>query len=32
VSTAPHIDIDVAAFWNDPYPTLAALRKETPIA
>jgi cytochrome P450 len=32
LSTAPHIDIDVAAFWNDPYPTLAALRKETPIA
>ena len=32
MSTAPHIDIDVAAFWNDPYPTLAALRKETPIA
>jgi cytochrome P450 len=32
LSTAPHIDIDVAAFWNDPYPTLAALRKEAPIA
>ena len=32
MSTAPHIDIDVAAFWKDPYPTLAALRKETPIA
>jgi cytochrome P450 len=32
LSTAPHIDIDVAAFWNDPYPTLAALRKATPIA
>jgi cytochrome P450 len=32
LSTAPLIDIDVAAFWNDPYPTLAALRKETPIA
>ncbi len=32
MSTAPHIDIDVAAFWNDPYPTLTALRKETPIA
>jgi len=28
LSTAPHIDIDVAAFWKDPYPTLAALRKE----
>jgi len=32
LSAAPHIDIDVAAFWDDPYPTLAALRKETPIA
>ena len=32
MSTAPHIDIDVAAFWDDPYPTLAALRKQTPIA
>jgi cytochrome P450 len=32
LSTAPHIDIDVAAFWNDPYPTLAALRKQAPIA
>jgi cytochrome P450 len=32
VSTAPRIDIDVAAFWSDPYPTLARLRKEAPIA
>jgi cytochrome P450 len=32
LSNAPHIDIDVAAFWKDPYPTLAALRKQTPIA
>jgi cytochrome P450 len=32
LSTAPRIDIDVAAFWNDPYPTLAKLRKEAPIA
>ena len=32
MSTAPSIDIDVAAFWNDPYPTLAKLRRETPIA
>lgn len=32
VSTAPRIDIDVATFWNDPYPTLAKLRKEAPIA
>src|SRR4051812_10223357 len=32
VSTAPRIDIDPAAFWQDPYPTLARLRKEAPIA
>jgi cytochrome P450 len=32
MSTAPHIDIDVAAFWSDPYPVLARLRKEAPIA
>jgi hypothetical protein len=32
VSTAPRIDIDVKAFWQDPYPTLARLRKEAPIA
>src|SRR6185312_13191811 len=32
LSNAPHIDIDVAAFWNDPYPTLARLRQEAPIA
>jgi cytochrome P450 len=32
VSTAPRVDIDVPAFWNDPYPTLARLRKEAPIA
>ena len=32
VSTAPHFDIDMAAFWNDPYPTLARLRKDAPIA
>lgn len=32
MSTAPHIDINVAAFWSDPYPTLARLRKEAPIA
>jgi cytochrome P450 len=32
VSTAPRIDIDVAAFWNDPYPAFAKLRKEAPIA
>lgn len=32
LSTAPRIDIDLGAFWNDPYPTLAKLRKEAPIA
>ena len=28
VSTAPRIDIDVAAFWHDPYPALARMRRE----
>ncbi len=32
MSTAPHFDIDIAAFSRDPYPTLARLRKEAPIA
>ena len=32
MSTAPRIDIDPAAFWQDPYPALARLRKEAPIA
>jgi cytochrome P450 len=32
LSTAPRIDIDVSAFWHDPYPTLARLRREAPIA
>jgi cytochrome P450 len=32
LSTAPRIDIDVAAFWDDPYPALAQMRKEAPIA
>lgn len=32
MSTAPRIDIDVAAFWQDPYPALARLRHEAPIA
>ncbi len=32
MSTAPRVDIDMAAFWHDPYPTLARLRKEAPIA
>jgi cytochrome P450 len=32
VSTAPRIDIEPAVFWQDPYPTLARLRREAPIA
>lgn len=32
MSSAPHFDIDLAAFWQDPYPTLARLRAEAPIA
>ena len=28
LGTAPRIDIDVAAFWDDPYPTFALLRRE----
>ena len=31
VSTAPRIDIDPDAFWQDPYPMLARFRKEAPI-
>src|SRR5260370_41798924 len=26
------MDIDMAGFWSDPYPTLARLRQEAPIA
>ena len=29
--SAPHIDIDPAAFWRDPYPDLARMRAEAPI-
>ncbi|WP_022719796.1 cytochrome P450 [Rhodopseudomonas sp. B29] len=32
MSTAPRIDIDVAEFWRDPYPALAAMRRDAPIA
>jgi len=32
LSTAPRIDIDPASFWSDPYPMLAKMRKEAPIA
>src|ERR1700749_1307819 len=32
MSNAPHFEIDVPAFWADPYPDLARMRKEAPIA
>ena len=32
MSTAPRIEIDPTAFWADPYPMLAKMRKEAPIA
>lgn len=32
MSTAPHFSIDLSAFWHDPYPTLARMRREAPIA
>jgi hypothetical protein len=32
MSNAPHFEIDPAAFWRDPYPALAAMRREHPIA
>jgi cytochrome P450 len=32
LSTAPRIDIDPASFWSDPYPMLARMRAEAPIA
>ena len=32
MSNAPHFEIDVPAFWADPYPDLAKMRKEAPIA
>jgi cytochrome P450 len=32
MSNAPHFDIDVPAFWADPYPALAQMRREAPIA
>src|SRR5437773_416775 len=32
MSNAPHFDIDVPSFWADPYPALAKMRKEMPIA
>jgi cytochrome P450 len=32
MSTAPHIHIDLAGFWQDPYPAYARLRRDAPIA
>ncbi|WP_136658821.1 cytochrome P450 [Nitratireductor sp. XY-223] len=32
MSTAPHYDIDPETFWSDPYPDLARMRDEAPIA
>ena len=32
MSTAPHYEIDPVAFWADPYPDLANMRKDAPIA
>lgn len=32
MSNAPHFEIDVREFWNDPYPALKRMRAETPIA
>ena len=32
MSNAPHFNIDIAAFWADPYPDLAKMRAEASIA
>lgn len=32
MSNAPSVEIDLAAFWRDPYPALAAMRRDAPIA
>src|SRR5262245_57415158 len=32
MSNAPHYEIDVQAFWADPYPDLARMRQKAPIA
>src|SRR6202046_3629453 len=32
MSNAPHFEIDVPAFWADPYPDFARMRKQAPIA
>ena len=32
MSDAPRYEIDPAAFWADPYPDLAVMRREAPVA
>jgi cytochrome P450 len=32
MSSAPHFPVDVQDFWRDPYPALARMRREAPIA
>lgn len=32
MSTAPHFQLDMQAFWHDPYPALAEMRRHCPIA
>jgi cytochrome P450 len=32
MSNAPHFEINLDEFWHDPYPVLARLRAEVPIA
>ena len=32
MSNAPHYSIDPNAFWADPYPDLARMRAESPVA
>jgi len=32
MAAPPVVDLDMQAFWQDPYPALAELRKSTPIA
>ncbi|MGA0324955.1 MAG: cytochrome P450, partial [Ilumatobacteraceae bacterium] len=31
MSSAPVVNIDPTAFWDDPFPTLAEMRSRTPI-
>jgi len=32
MSNAPHFEIDVSAFWADPYPDFVKMRRDAPIA